>query len=68
MRYTPEEREKLKKVMLFLVHKKDQLSGGHCGFHPVELLELFEELANEGKIIRRDTLHTIRYFLVKKQT
>lgn len=66
MRFTPEEREKLKKVMLFLVRKKDQQSAGHCGYHPIELLELFEELVADGQIVGRDTLHTKRYFLVKK--
>ena len=65
MEFTKEQRESLKKMMLFLVQKKDKESGGHCGYHPVELLELFEELVTDGQIRGRDTLHTKRYFLVK---
>lgn len=67
MEFTPEEKEKLKKVLHFLVRRKDKESGGHCGFHPIELLGLMEELVSEGEIIARDTLHTKRYFLAKNK-
>lgn len=69
MEFTKEERESLKKMMLFLVRKKDKESGGHCGFHPMDFFpimeELMEELVRENKIISRDTLNVRRYFLNK---
>lgn len=63
MTYTPSEKEKLKTTLTYLVKKKHQESGGHCGFHPMELLELLEELVSEGIIIKKDTIHSERYFL-----
>jgi hypothetical protein len=64
MDFTPEEKESIKKMLLFLVKKKHKTSGGHCGFHPMELLENLEELVQEEKIQARDTIHARRYFLI----
>lgn len=63
MDFTPEEKQKVKAMLIFLVKKKHKSSGGHCGFHPIELLELLEELVIDGEIISRDTIHAKRYYL-----
>lgn len=63
MTFTPDEKESIKKMLLFLVKKKHKTSGGHCGFHPMELFENLEELVKDGEIISRDTIHARMYFL-----
>lgn len=72
MEFTAEEREKLKKVMMFLVRRRHNDSGGHCGFHPVDFLKtmggLMEDLTAEGQVDERDSLHTKRYFLAKNKS
>lgn len=67
MELPADKKQKVKNMLLYLIQVKDQQSAGHCGFHPVELLEYLEELKNEGKIIGRDSLHSIRYFLPKNK-
>ncbi len=64
MEFTPEEKQSVKTMLHFLVKRKHKNSGGHCGFHPIELLELLEELVQEEKIKARDTIHARRYFLI----
>lgn len=63
MQFTPEEKESIKKMLFFLVKRKHNESGGHCGFHPIELLENLEELVNEGQLKARDTINSRMYFL-----
>lgn len=66
MEYTEKEKSTLKSTLLYLVKKKHKESGGHCGFHPVELLELLDELAESGEIRKRITIHNNQYFLTLK--
>ena len=63
MTLTSEEREKVKTMLTFLVKRKHIESGGHCGFHPIELTEYMDELVKEGKIKKRDTIKEHRYFI-----
>lgn len=63
MQFTPEEKQKLKTMLKFLVKKKSKESGGHCGFHVHELNPLLDELVEEGHIKSRDTLHSNKFFL-----
>jgi len=63
MQFNPEETQKLKAMLTFLVKKKHGESGGHCGFHITELQPILDELANEGIVIARPTIHNTQYFL-----
>lgn len=63
MTFTPEETQKLKAMMLFLVKKKHKQSDGHCGFHISELQPFLDELEQEGSITLRPTINTNKYFL-----
>ena len=63
MQFTPEEKTKLKAMLLFLVKKKSRESGGHSGFHVHELNPFLDELETEGEIISRDTLHCNKFFI-----
>lgn len=63
MTFTPEETQKLKAMMLFLVKKKHKESAGNCGFHLRELKPFLEELENEGSIKLRPTINEHQYFL-----
>lgn len=66
MTLTPEEKQSVKKMLLFLVKNKHKVSGGHCGFHPMELLTIIEELVQEEEIMARDTIHARMYFMNTK--
>lgn len=63
MEFTPEETQKLKAMMLFLVKKKHKQSDGHCGFHISELQPFLDALELEGSITLRPTINTHQYFL-----
>lgn len=63
MNITPEETADIKAMLLYLVQKKAEVSGGHSGFHPSEIHTFLEELVDEGKITARETIHCKRYFL-----
>ncbi|SOC79846.1 hypothetical protein SAMN06296241_1384 [Salinimicrobium sediminis] len=63
MQFSPEEKNKLKAMLLFLVKRKSKESGGHCGFHVNELNPFLDELVEEKKIKSRDTLHSNKFFL-----
>lgn len=63
MTFTPEEIEKLKAMMMYLVKKKHQLSEGNCGFHLQELQPIMDELAEEGKLIIRPTINKNQFFI-----
>ena len=63
MNLTPEETEDIKAMLLHLVEKKAEVSGGHNGFHPSEIHHFLDELVKEGKITARDNIHSTRYFL-----
>lgn len=66
MEFTPEEKEKLKAMFLFVVKKKHRASGGHCGFQMRDLNPILEELEAEGKIELRPTINCNQYFLKPK--
>ena len=63
MQFTPDEMTRIKNMLKFLVKRKSEESGSHCGFHPNELNPLLDELVEEGEISRRDTIHSNKYFL-----
>mgnify|MGYP001408925499 CR=1 FL=1 len=65
--FTPEEKSKMKRALLFCIKKKAKASGNHCGFHLHDLRPVLEEMANEGQIISRDTIKDKRYFLKLNQ-
>jgi len=67
MEFTPEETEKLKAMMMFVIKKKHNQSGGHSGFHVSDLNPILEDMEKEGKIQVRRTINLDRYFLTKKQ-
>ncbi|MBQ19125.1 MAG: hypothetical protein CMD31_00055 [Flavobacteriales bacterium] len=64
MTFTSEEMEKVRNMLTFLVRRKHVESGGHCGFHPNELIEIMDELVDDGIIKSRDTIKDKRYFLI----
>lgn len=66
MTFTSEEIKKLKAMFLFVIKRKHNESGGHCGFHIMELNEILEELEKEGQIQLRKTIHKDKYFLTNK--
>lgn len=66
MDFTPEETEKLKTMMLFVIKKKHNQSGGHNGFHVSDLEPILNQLEKENKIELRRTINLDRYFLIKK--
>lgn len=66
MTFTPKETKKLKAMLLFLVKKKYNESGGHCGFHIMELKPILEELEKDGEIKLRQTINNNQYFLNNK--
>lgn len=66
MQFTPEEKQKLKNMLLFLVKKKSKESGGHSGFHIHELNPFLDELVEEGRIQSRNTLHSNKFFQTNK--
>lgn len=66
MNLTKDEKQSVKKMLLFLVKNKSKSSGGHCGFHPMELLPIIEELVQEEEIKARETIHARMYFLNTK--
>ncbi len=63
MNLTPEEKADIKAMLLYLVQKKAEGSGGHNGFHPSEIHQFLDELVADGKITARDNIHSTRYFL-----
>ncbi|WP_300440642.1 hypothetical protein [Christiangramia sp.] len=63
MSLSDQEQTDIKAMLLFLIEKKAEVSGGHCGFHLNELNPFLQELEEEGKIKSRDTIHAKRYFL-----
>lgn len=62
MNLTPEEIEKIKKMFLFLIKKKDQETNGG-GFHLHELNPILEKMAEDGEIEKRPTINHNKYFL-----
>ncbi|PHQ27873.1 hypothetical protein [Leeuwenhoekiella nanhaiensis] len=63
MQFSPEEIEKLKTMMLFLIRRKSNESAGHCGFHLKELEPILQQLVDEGKVELRPTINNNKYFL-----
>lgn len=63
MRFSDEEIEKIKRMLLFLVKRKHNESEGHNGFHPNDLLELLGEMEREGSIRARRVMNGTKYFL-----
>lgn len=66
MDFTPDETEKLKAMMLYLVKKKHNLSDGNCGFQATELNPILDELVKEGHLQLRPTINSNQYFLTIK--
>ncbi|MAM17590.1 MAG: hypothetical protein CMH22_06510 [Methylophaga sp.] len=63
MQFSPDEIEKLKTMMLFLIRRKAKESNGHCGFHLKELEPVLQKLVDEGKVELRPTINSNKYFL-----
>ncbi|HET8885581.1 MAG TPA: hypothetical protein VFM70_04420 [Salinimicrobium sp.] len=66
MTFTTEEKAEIKEVLLFLIERKSEESGGHGGFHLLELNPILNEMVEEGVILERDTIHCNKYFLTDK--
>lgn len=66
MNFTPEETEKLKAMLLFLIKKKHKESGGSGGFLPSELQPVLKEMVIDGTIEKHETINSQMYFLTKK--
>lgn len=64
MTLTPEEKEDVKTMLQFLVEKKAKASGGHSGFHETDLKPFLQELVDEQKITKRETIAVDRYYLI----
>ncbi|CAL67437.1 hypothetical protein [Christiangramia forsetii] len=64
MNLTPEEKEDIKSLLLFLVEKKSEISDGHNGFHLKELEPFLQELVEEQKIKCRPTITADNYFKI----
>lgn len=67
MKLSKDDKTRAKKFLLFLVEEKHKQSGGHNGFHPIELLSLMNELEADGKIMIREQMNIQRYFLNTKK-
>lgn len=65
MTFTPEETEKLKAMLLFLVKKKHNESQGHGGFQLKELTPILKELEADEEIELHPTINSRMYFLTK---
>jgi hypothetical protein len=63
MKFNQEEISKLKAMLLFLVKRKSNESGGHCGFHLKELEPVLKDLEADGKIETHPTINSQMYFL-----
>ncbi len=62
MEFTPEELEKLQRMFLFLIEKKQEQSNGHNGFHLLELQPILNEMVNKGLVKKRPSLNHDFYF------
>ena len=63
MEFSTEETEKLKRMLLFLVKRKHNESGGHNGLHPMDLIRILEEMEGEGSVQRKKVMNGTKYFL-----
>lgn len=63
MNFTPEEKDSLKKMMLFVAKKRFRESGGHSGFDANDLTPILDELVADGLLIKRPTIHKSKYFI-----
>lgn len=63
MNFTPEEQDKLKTMLTFLIKRKHVESGGHCGFTPRELEPILDDMVDEGLLVKRNTIHNYQYFI-----
>ena len=66
MEFTAEEMEKLKAMMMFVIKKMHNQSGGHSGFHVSDLNPILEDMEKDGQIQVRRTINLDRYFLKTK--
>ncbi len=64
MNLTPEEKEDIKSLLLFLVEKKSEASNEHNGFHLKEIEPFLQELVTEQKIKCRPTIAADNYFKI----
>jgi len=67
MNFSPEEISKIKAMLLYLVKKKHNESGGHCGFSLFEIRPILQEMATKGEVISRPTIHENKYFINPKK-
>lgn len=65
MQLTPEETEKVKVMLSYLIDKKHDQTGGHSGFHPREFEPVLQEMVNDGAIEQRETINSKMYFKSK---
>ena len=63
MQFSHDEMTRIKNMLKFLVKRKSEESGGHCGFHVNELNPILDELVEEGQLQSRDTLHSNKFFI-----
>lgn len=66
MRFSDDEKKKLQAMLKYLIDKKHKESGGHCGFHPVELKPVLNDMVDKGLIERRRTINSTMYFKSKQ--
>lgn len=65
MQFTPDETNKLKAMLLFLIKRKHKSSNGHSGFLITELNTILQDMVKDGDIELRPTINTNQYFLTR---
>ena len=65
MTFTPEEQTRVENFILFLIQKKQQISGEHNGFSITDISKLLVKMEQEGKIKERPNPTKTMYYLNK---
>ena len=63
MTFTPEEQKRVENFILFLIQKKQQISGEHNGFSITDISKLLVKMEQEGKIKTRPNPTKTIYFI-----
>lgn len=63
MDFTEDEKQSLKKMIVFLAKKRYRSSGGHSGFDSKIIDPILQELVQDGVIELRPTINKDQYFL-----